>query len=385
MQDEENANEERKKPPQPAPSIREVLHKQSILNLICYTLLALHNIAFDQLVPIFMHYPAQDHSSSDPDFQPPLRFSGGFGLDSARIGLLFTLYGVSGMIIQFFIFPPVARRYGIVNCLRVCSVVMPITYLIIPFTALLPDQTSQMVVVFIVWVAKGFASTFAFPCSTILLTNSASSLRVLGTLNGLATSMGALGRAAGPAICGAMFTLGVERGYVIAPWWLLAGIAFVAAVPVFFLVEGEGFGGDDEAVEDSDEDDGEDEDEEAGTLTPTHRPIRRGHRAIHGQSTEGLGDGVEEVEEDDYGAHMPLLSRTDTVEFNALSEASAEEYTGDTPSPEARRTSLRGGTLSRRSSRRRMSIPLGMGNRAISRRYSSNLGQSLGSAGSFGG
>jgi hypothetical protein len=42
--------------------------------------------------------------------------------------------------------------------------------------------------------------------------------------------------------------------------------------------------------------------------------------------------------------------------------------------------------LNRRPSRRvlrKMSIPIGMGGQGISRRYSSNLGQSFGSAGSF--
>jgi hypothetical protein len=196
-------------------------------------------------------------------------------------------------------------------------------------------------------------STFAFPCSTILLTNSASSLRILGTLNGIATSVGAIGRALGPAIGGSTFTYGVKIGYIILPWWTLSIIATLAAIPSFWVVEGEGFGGDTENVED-DEDSIVQEDE---------------------QETE-------------YGNPGPLLSRTDTISSDVISEDEREYDSDDTardvtrsPQISNRRASGSHG-LSRRSSRK-MSAPIGMENRTISRKYSSNLGQSFGSAGSY--
>jgi hypothetical protein len=338
--------------------------------LIVYTLLALHNIAFDQLIPIFMHHPVQDHSAKNPDFQPPLKFAGGFGLDSGRIGFIFTLYGISGMLVQFLVFPPVARKYGVVKCLRVCAICMPIIYFFVPFAALLPDRSSQEIAIFILMIIKGcckclqypsvrhisnslLVSTFAFPCSTILLTNSASSLRILGTLNGIATSVGAIGRALGPAVGGSTFTYGVKIGYVILPWWTLSFIATLAAIPSFWVVEGEGFGGDADNVED-------DED------------------SIH-----------EDEQEADYGNPGPLLSRIDTISSDVISEDEREYDSDDTtrdmarPPPQIsnRRASGSHG-LSRRSSRK-MSAPIGMENRTISRKFSSNLGQSFGSAGSY--
>jgi len=153
--DEESANTTPSKPALPPPSFREVLNYQTIINLVVYTLLALHNIAFDQLIPIFMHHPVQDHSVNNPDFQPPLKFAGGFGLDSGRIGFIFTLYGISGMLVQFLVFPPVARKYGVVKCLRVCAICMPIIYFFVPFAALLPDRTSQEVAIFALMIIKG--------------------------------------------------------------------------------------------------------------------------------------------------------------------------------------------------------------------------------------
>ena len=118
----------------------------------------------------------------------------------------------------------------------------PLIYLATPFTALMPTASSQQVAMFAIMVIKSFAVVFAFPCITILLTNSAVSQRVLGTLNGVSTSVSALGRAAGPAIGGWTFSLGVDSGYVIFPWWTLAAFAVLGAIPVWWLVEMEGFG-----------------------------------------------------------------------------------------------------------------------------------------------
>ncbi len=190
-----------------------------------------------------MHYPREANREANPNIRLPFKFTGGFGVEADRIGLLFTLYGVCGMIIQFAAFPTLAKHYGVLNCLRVCTLTFPIVYIVTPFTALLPTPGAQQTVMFLVMFVKCWASIFAFPCITILLTNSAVSLRILGTLNGVATSFSAIGRAAGPAIGGWTFSVGLDKGYVILPWWTLAVFAVLGYVPVWWLVEMEGFGG----------------------------------------------------------------------------------------------------------------------------------------------
>src|ERR1700761_1050492 len=77
-------------------------------------------------------------------------------------------------------------------------------------------------------------------------------LTLIGTLNGFATSFSALGRAAGPFMGGWLFSAGVDAGYVIAPWWTFGAVGIIAAIPVWFLVEGEGFG-DDDLISDEEE------------------------------------------------------------------------------------------------------------------------------------
>lgn len=73
------------------PGYREVFTRQSSINLLTYTLLALHSVAYDQLLPVFMHYPPQTDRASNAIVKLPLKFAGGFGIDSDRIGLLFTI------------------------------------------------------------------------------------------------------------------------------------------------------------------------------------------------------------------------------------------------------------------------------------------------------
>jgi hypothetical protein len=53
-------------------------------------------MAFDQLFPVLMSYPRKD-----PDPKGGLlRFAGGFGMASSRIGFFYSIYGISGMILQ---------------------------------------------------------------------------------------------------------------------------------------------------------------------------------------------------------------------------------------------------------------------------------------------
>ncbi|KAK5129829.1 hypothetical protein LTR08_002766 [Meristemomyces frigidus] len=361
-------------PRPPPPSFREVMTRQSILNLVVYALLAMHTMASDQLLPVYMQYPSVWSDSpyaTPPDASGnPLKFAGGFGLDHFRIGLISTCYGVCGMLVQFFIFPPVARRLGILYCLKWCACLFPITYLLMPFAALMPTQETQVAACFAVMLFRCFCGIFAYPCSTILLTNSASSLRVLGTLNGVGTSVAAVGRAIGPALGGSIFTMGVKKGYVVAPWWTFSAIAVVAAIPVFWLVEGEGFGGDDEVS------DGE---EEAEITEAEGLGNQADGTGAPGSAVLGTTQQVaEEEEEEAYGEVGALLNRTNTASSTALTE---DGTPSGTPSA-SRRTSQdrRASHTGSRHTMRRMSMPIGMGSQGISRRYSSNLGQSFGSA-----
>jgi len=83
---------------------------------------------------------------------------------------------------------------------------------------------------------------------------------VLGTLNGLAQTLSAAGRAAGPFLSGGLFSLATNvrpKGEALA-WGVFGGIAFVGWV-MSFGIRGEGL----ESAE-WDEENGSSDDEESG-------------------------------------------------------------------------------------------------------------------------
>ena len=319
-----------------------------------------------------MHHRPQ--SIDSPEVSLPFKFAGGFGIDSGRIGAIFTVLAIASTLSQFLIFPPLARYLGVLRCLRISFMIFPFVYFVTPFISLLPTQRSKELTMAGLLIFRGIGGCFAFPCSTIMITNSASSLRVLGTINGLATSVSAVGRAVGPAAGGWLFSWGVKQGYIIVPFWALSAVALAAWIPTLWLVEGKGFGDDpDTDVESVASASAASDDEPEGTM-----------------ATQREDDAI--LSESEYGEPTDLLSRASTRSSQAV--PSDDELGFDAGDAGARRHGRRGTSSSMnqmrshssgRRPRRRSSIPVGMGQGF--RRLSSNLGSTgLGAGGaSWGG
>ncbi|KAF4976636.1 hypothetical protein FZEAL_6729 [Fusarium zealandicum] len=230
----------------------KVFTRQTVINLVAYTFLAFHSVAYDQTLSVFLNYPVQEHTPEN--FKPPFYFSGGFGLEPGQIGTIFTLYGIVCGVIQFLLYPPFVTRFGVLRCFRVCCLIMPLAYFLTPYCVLFPTQKTRLAALLVVMFLKAAAIIVAFPSTTILLTNSCTSVRVLGTMNGYATTFSGIGRALGPASTGAMFTWGVDNGYVVSAWFYLTIAAILGAFPVYMIVEGQGPNA---SVDESDTEDGE--------------------------------------------------------------------------------------------------------------------------------
>ncbi|KAF2755137.1 MFS general substrate transporter [Pseudovirgaria hyperparasitica] len=245
------------------PKWKEVFRLQSTFALMAYTLLAMHDFAYQQLLPVFMYHPFDPRDSSDasqPLFQHlPFLFNRGFGLSHTRIGVFFSIAGAFSMLVQFFIFPPITSHFGTLRTFKTCITIYPFIYLLTPYTVLLPTEHTRQAALLLAVLLKQSVSVFMFPCCIILLTNSACSLKVLGTLNGVAMTTSGLGRAAGPALAGNLFTVGVEMECVLLPYAVLAAVAVLSLVPAYFMAECKGFGSSDEEEEEADEEEREDE------------------------------------------------------------------------------------------------------------------------------
>ncbi|KAI0000720.1 major facilitator superfamily protein [Xylariaceae sp. FL0662B] len=270
------------------PSMRSVFNRQSVINLVSYTFLALHSVAYDQVLPVFLNYPRQAHTPENTSL--PFVFSGGFGLASGHIGTIFTLYGIVCGLIQFLVFPMLCARFGVLACFKACVVTFPVVYMLTPFTVLIEDGTTRYAALLVVMVVKAFAVIVGFPCTTILLTNSATSLSILGTLNGFATTFSALGRASGPFITGLAFTWGVKHGVVGLPWWILAALAALGAVPAWMIVEGDGPSGASTNNSDDEEDTEVDDDEDDASVAASYRNLSDTEGFSTSQTTIVAGD-----------------------------------------------------------------------------------------------
>jgi hypothetical protein len=99
--------------------------------------------------------------------------------------------------------------------------------------------------------------------TSLQITNSAPNHNVLGTLNGLAQTLSAAGRAAGPFISGSLFTAATKiqpKGEAL-PFGIFAGISLLGFF-MSFGIRGEGLEA--EGWSDESEEEDEDEDEEVG-------------------------------------------------------------------------------------------------------------------------
>ncbi|GAB0137861.1 hypothetical protein EsDP_00006114 [Epichloe bromicola] len=222
----------------PPPGPLEIFTTQTSLITLAYFLLSLHSVAYDQNVTVFLNYPVMEHTPENTKL--PFYFNGGFGLESGRIGTIFMLYGITCGVVQFILFSPMVTRWGVLNCYKACCIVMPLVYILTPYTSLFGTPTTRLVALSFVLGLKAFSIIVAFPAVIILLTNSCTSLRILGTLNGFVTMFSAFGRAIGPASTGYAFTWGAKHGYIVTAYFFLALMAILGAIPVFWVVEGDG-------------------------------------------------------------------------------------------------------------------------------------------------
>jgi hypothetical protein len=159
----------------------------------------------------------------------PFKFVSGYGLDTKQIGVILSIQGIYSMVATVFLFPILVRSLGALGLFRLIALSYPILYITTPYLVLLPNSLRMMGVYGVV-IWKCTFATMAYPSNAILLTNSAPSLLMLGTINGVAASTASLSRAFGPTVSGLLFSAGLRLGYSGLAWWCSAVIAVAGAL-----------------------------------------------------------------------------------------------------------------------------------------------------------
>ncbi|KAM0333187.1 hypothetical protein ACHAQA_001847 [Verticillium albo-atrum] len=225
---------------------RRLFTSNVLFTFTSHFLLALHVGTFNSLWFVFLSTPV---STAKPE--SPVRFTGGLGLPPSSIGFAMATLGTIGLALQLLVYPALSTRLGTLRSFRAFLPFFPLAYTLVPYLALTPSTTPPSAATPksgpVVWLAiaavlalQVAGRTFALPGQTILVNNCAPHPSVLGTVHGLAQSVGSAARTVGPVVGGWMYGVGLEAGVVGAVWWGLAAFAVLGVVASWFVREGDG-------------------------------------------------------------------------------------------------------------------------------------------------
>ncbi|KAH6604426.1 mfs transporter [Trichoderma cornu-damae] len=235
---------------------RDLLNRTTMILLVTYLIFQLANISFNSLYPIFAASP----SPAGRDLSP------------TKIGISLSFAGLITIIFQAFLFQPLKSRFGNLGTYRFALLGLAISMTAMPWVGYVDDEppfrlgTGRMwlyIELGLVLILKTICAVGGLSCVMLLITNSAPSHTSLGTLNGVAQTLSALGRSIGPFVSGGLFTLSMgirPKGEALA-WSLFGGLALLGCVGSFFI-RGDGLESDDWYNGEGEEDEGDDGDGE---------------------------------------------------------------------------------------------------------------------------
>ncbi|USP80954.1 hypothetical protein yc1106_08228 [Curvularia clavata] len=243
---------------------KEILNRDTVLLLVTYFIFQLANISYNSLYPIFA------------EEQPPT----GRGLKPEAVGLSLSFAGAITILFQVGIFGRLRGKLGNKMAYRVSLGLFIAAFGLMPWVGYKDSNPYRGIGTGAGWlwfelgvilVIKTVAGVGGLTAALLMITNSAPNHNVLGTLNGLAQTLSAAGRAAGPFISGSLFTAATKlkhKGEVL-PFGIFAGIALIGFVLSFGIrgesLEAEGWS-DDESEEDEEEEVGEEVNERTGLV-----------------------------------------------------------------------------------------------------------------------
>ncbi|KAL8729439.1 MAG: hypothetical protein Q9181_004996 [Wetmoreana brouardii] len=270
MDEEGSDTESNAVPQEPMPTLlphhhtdlasKHVFKRDTLLLLASFMIFQLSNISYNWLYPIF------------GQASPPT----GRSLSPEEIGVSLAFSGAMTIIFQIAVFGKLRDWMGNKLTYKVCLGGMVLAYLLTPWVGY-KDATRGdggissgkgwlYVELGFVLLVRALAAVGCLTSALLLITNSAPNHSVLGTINGLAQTLSAAGRAVGPLVSGALFSVATKvrpKGEALA-FGVFGGITFVGFVLSFGIrgegLEAEGFSDEEEEGSDNDDDHGYEED-----------------------------------------------------------------------------------------------------------------------------
>lgn len=200
-------------------SYRSLLTTPTIIFLLTYAIFSLSNVSYNSLYPIYVSSP------------PPT----GRGLSPKDIGLSLSFVGIATISLQLILFGPLETRLGNLRVYRFAIGAFVVAFWAMPFVGYVDPKHRESSKA-LLWVElcsilflKTVASVVGLTCAMLLTTNASPIDSTLGTLNGLAQTLNAGGRAVGPLLSGGLFTVSTglgPKGEFLA-WGVFGGVAAI--------------------------------------------------------------------------------------------------------------------------------------------------------------
>ncbi|SNX86339.1 uncharacterized protein MEPE_05048 [Melanopsichium pennsylvanicum] len=216
-------------PDHPTSSVWELLAIGQIQKvMISYAFLALISVALDALMVLYLYEPIK---------------LGGVGFSSDSTGILLSINGLGGALVQLFLFPSIQRKVGTLRTYQLSMFAFPLSVILLPVGNLISRlglgaaQEDQQWYTTLVWTCLLISTAIrvvggmAF-ASNMILVNQCSNLTrgtALGTLNSLAQMSSSFTRAIGPYLANTLFALSVTRGWLGGQlvWLILAFLGMI--------------------------------------------------------------------------------------------------------------------------------------------------------------
>lgn len=232
---------------------RRIWTPNVLFTLLAHFATAFHIGTFNNLWFIFLsadRYQPDDNAGANK-YHPygPFVFTGGLHLPPVQVGTAMSILGIIGIFLQILVYPRSNEKYGVLPLYRTFVYGFPIAYILAPYLAIVPSTASPpnpasgpfvWIALCIVLAFFVVSRTFVLPATMILINNCSPHPSVLGTVHGVAQSVGSAARTMGPAVAGLFFGIGLDIGVVGLAWWILALAGAFAVVTSLWVKEGSG-------------------------------------------------------------------------------------------------------------------------------------------------
>lgn len=213
----------------PTTSVTELLRIPQIQAVMTsYAFLALISVSLDAVLVLYLYEPVQ---------------LGGVGFSSDSTGVLLSINGFGGALVQLFLFPPLQKRVGTLRVYQISMCAFPLSVVLLPVANAIARAGGREELIWaclLISTGVRVVGGMAF-ASNMILVNQCSTLTVgtaLGTLNSLAQMSSSITRAIGPYLANSLFALSVTKNLLGGQMvWLVLGLVGMVGPVVCLMIK----------------------------------------------------------------------------------------------------------------------------------------------------